>query len=120
MTAVESLPVLKLEDPDWYLGDPHATYRTLRRESPVHWVEPHGFWFLTKYADVHAVSKDPGLFSSSRGFRINDGLKPPSPVVADFPPTILSMDPQIITLDEPDAQVGWTGSWVETPAWYVS
>lgn len=84
---------MRLEDPDWYLEDPHATYRRLRRERPVFWVEPHGFWFLTKYADVHSVSKDPGRFCSSRGFRIHEGLKPQSPVNEDFPPTILSMDP---------------------------
>ena len=88
-----SIPEMRLEDPDWYLEDPHATYSRLRQEAPVFWVEPHGFWFLTKYADVHVVSKDPGRYCSSRGFRINDGLKPQSPVKEDFPPTILSMDP---------------------------
>jgi cytochrome P450 len=84
---------LRLEDPDWYLEDPHTAYRHLRREAPVFRVEPHGFWFLTKYEDVRAVSKDPGRFCSSQGFRIQDGLKPESPVAEAFPPTILSMDP---------------------------
>ena len=94
VTARETgIPAVRLEDPDWYLEDPHAAYRRLRCEAPVFWVEPHGFWFLTKYADVHAVSKDPGRYCSSRGFRIQDGLKPVSPVTEDFPPTILSMDP---------------------------
>ena len=94
MTAGETgIPRLRLEDPAWYLEDPDATYRRLRREAPVFWVEPHGFWLLTKYADVHSVSKDPGRFCSSRGFRIHEGLKPQAPVAADFPPTILSMDP---------------------------
>jgi cytochrome P450 len=94
MAARETgIPPLQLEDPDWYLGDPHATYRSLRRKAPVFWVEPHGFWFLTKYADVHAVSKDPGRFCSSRGFNIQEGLKPARPATADFPPTILAMDP---------------------------
>jgi len=86
-------PTVRLEDPGWYLDDPHATFRRLRRESPVHWVEPHGFWLLTKYADVHAVSKDPGRYCSSKGFRIQDGFKPASPAAAEFPATILAMDP---------------------------
>src|SRR5262245_4506378 len=72
MTARDEAFAVRLEDPDWYLGDPHATYRRLRREAPVFRVEPHGFWLLTKHADVHAVSKDPGRYCSSHGFRINE------------------------------------------------
>lgn len=80
-------------DPDWYLGDPHATYRRLRREAPVFRVEPHGFWFLTRYADVHAVSKDPARFCSSRGFQIHDGMKLQNAFAAELPAAILAMDP---------------------------
>ena len=31
---------LRLEDPGWYLEDPHGAFGRLRREAPVHRVEP--------------------------------------------------------------------------------
>jgi cholest-4-en-3-one 26-monooxygenase len=76
---------MRLEDidicsPDTYVnGVPHEAYRLLRKEAPVHffketgsvWTEGvergPGFWALTKYADMVAVSKDPTRFSSARG-----------------------------------------------------
>ncbi len=49
-------------------GPPYEVFRTLRREAPVHW-HAHGsaggFWAITKHADVMAVSRDSGLFSSA-------------------------------------------------------
>jgi cholest-4-en-3-one 26-monooxygenase len=48
-------------------GPPHALFAELRRESPVlRTPNPHGghVWSLFKHADVAAVSKDPGTFSS--------------------------------------------------------
>lgn len=36
----------------------------LRAEDPVHWSR-HGFWFLTRYADVATVLQDPVRFSSA-------------------------------------------------------
>lgn len=58
-------------DLDTYVkGVPHALFRRLRQEDPVHFnPEPGGagFWAVTKYADVAAISKDPKTFSSARG-----------------------------------------------------
>ncbi|MEJ2205778.1 MAG: cytochrome P450 [Gemmatimonadota bacterium] len=88
-----AIPGFKPEDPTWYLGDPHHVYARLRQEQPVYWHEPEGFWFLTKYADVHAVSKDPGTFCSSKGFRINDELRTGHGSDLGIPPSILGMDP---------------------------
>ena len=51
-------------------GPPHELFAQLRRESPVlRTPNPHGghVWSLFKHADVSAVSKDPGTFSSARG-----------------------------------------------------
>jgi cholest-4-en-3-one 26-monooxygenase len=51
-------------------GVPHAEFKVLRREAPVFWHEHpdgKGFWAITKYDDVMAVSKDPATFSSYRG-----------------------------------------------------
>jgi cytochrome P450 len=80
------------DDSGWYLGDPHAAYRTLRREAPVYWYEPDRFWFLSKYADVYAVSKDPATFCSGKGFRIHDDMRT-GQGIEGIPPSILGMDP---------------------------
>ncbi len=75
-------PIPDLRDPEFYLdGIPHGIFTRLRRENPVFWnPEPDdpkhdGFWGLTKYDDVVAVSKNPKLFSSDSdwgGHRIFD------------------------------------------------
>jgi cholest-4-en-3-one 26-monooxygenase len=58
-------------DPDIYVqGVPHEAFRRLRMEAPVYFhPEPdgRGFWALTRYDDVVAVSRDPVGFSSARG-----------------------------------------------------
>jgi cholest-4-en-3-one 26-monooxygenase len=64
-------------DPDIYVrGVPHDGFRLLRTEAPVHFHKEgtvgRGFWAVTRYADVLAVSKDPGLFSSRSGTNIPD------------------------------------------------
>jgi cholest-4-en-3-one 26-monooxygenase len=69
---------IDLTDVDMFLhGDPHATWRTLRREAPVHWQERSvgaGFWNITKYDDVIKVSVDPASFISGNGIILdNDG-----------------------------------------------
>lgn len=63
---------LDIFDPDIYVGGvPHEAFRVLRAEKPVSFqAEPpdgRGFWAVTKHADIVAISKDPGTFSSWRG-----------------------------------------------------
>jgi cytochrome P450 len=86
------LPGFRPEDPKWYLGDPHAAYARLRREAPVYWYEPNRFWFLTRHADVFAVSKDPRTFCSGKGFLLNSN-QPDAAGIPEIPPSILGMDP---------------------------
>jgi cholest-4-en-3-one 26-monooxygenase len=72
---------LDLSDPDVFVshgGPPHEYLAMLRREAPVSWnpaptaragMTPvkQGFWVLSKHEDVHAVSRNPKLFSSFEG-----------------------------------------------------
>jgi cytochrome P450 len=56
-------------------GVPYATFDRLRRDDPVSWWdEPdgRGFWAVTRYADVVAVSRETGTFSSASGIRLED------------------------------------------------
>ena len=65
MSEIESLAALaRLDDPAFFADDPHAVFKRLRREAPVFWIEPTGFWAVTTYEAVHTVVTDPERFSS--------------------------------------------------------
>jgi cytochrome P450 len=67
-----------IADPDTYVaGVPHATFQRLRREDPVSWwgddhAGGHGFWAVTRHADLLTVSRDVERFSSARGIRLEE------------------------------------------------
>ena len=49
-------------------GHPWDQYAWLRANDPVHWhpeADGPGFWAITKYADIRAISRQPKLFSSA-------------------------------------------------------
>lgn len=60
-----------LKDPDLYLHEQHhEAFRRLRAEEPVYWnpeADGAGFWAVTRYDDIEAISKNPKLFSSAKG-----------------------------------------------------
>jgi cytochrome P450 len=66
-----SLADIDLTDLDrWVRGVPYEWFELLRREAPVFWQEERdgrGFWSVTRYEDVVAMSKDWQTFSSARG-----------------------------------------------------
>jgi cholest-4-en-3-one 26-monooxygenase len=67
----EPLMNIDIFDPDIYgRGVPHDAFRTLRAEAPVYFhAEPQGrgYWAISKYDDIVAISKNPETFSSARG-----------------------------------------------------
>jgi cytochrome P450 len=66
--------------------DPYPIYRRLRDEAPAYFDETHGFWALSRYADVHRALHDHATFSSAQGFLLED--------IDDFTlPMLLGMDP---------------------------
>ncbi|MHB8644605.1 MAG: cytochrome P450 [Thermomicrobiales bacterium] len=64
-------------------GRAHDIWRKLRAEAPVFWNPGNeqfpGFWSITKYADVIAVSRDTTTYSSARGISmaVNPAEPPP-------------------------------------------
>jgi cytochrome P450 len=92
--------ILDLGHPDVFAGGVrHDAFAVLRREYPVYWNEERpdlgpGFWNLTRYADVVAVSRDPGTFSSAQGINISyQGLDPK--VVNALIGNMITMDPPV-------------------------
>ena len=66
-----------ITDPDAYVnGVPYATFERLRREDPVSWWDEHdggkGFWAITRYDDLLAVSRQVEIFSSAQGITLEE------------------------------------------------
>ncbi|HUY99071.1 MAG TPA: cytochrome P450 [Thermomicrobiaceae bacterium] len=92
-----SLPEINLADPDQFLaGHPHAAWRRLRAEAPVSWNEGTewfpGFWSITRYDDVFAISRDTATFSSERGFNLTQDPENQTPV-SGVGKILLGIDP---------------------------
>lgn len=90
-----TLDDIDLYDPETYVaGVPHDMFALLRREAPVFWhrdPDGPGFWAITKYDDLIAVSKDPKTFSSAARTSL---LKEPKPEDMDtMRLMMLNMDP---------------------------
>jgi cytochrome P450 len=88
-------------NPDTYVrGVPHEQFATLRRESPVAWVEEPavdhwpagtGHWAVLRYQNVQTVLRTPQVFSSSAGLtQIYDA---PPPIRAELRKMMINMDP---------------------------
>ena len=70
-------PLADITSHDTYLrGVPHDTFAYLREHDPVHWTEEsdggRGFWSVTRHEDVLQVSRNPEIFSSRQGIRLED------------------------------------------------
>jgi cytochrome P450 len=62
-------PAINLIDPEYFAqhGHPWEQYEWLRANAPVFWhdePEGPGFWAITKYDDIRAISRTPKIFSS--------------------------------------------------------
>jgi cytochrome P450 len=58
----------------WEDGPPHELFKQIRSECPVHWTEKiteypgeAGYWSVTTWDDIHAVSRDWETYSSELG-----------------------------------------------------
>src|SRR5919106_3291755 len=89
-------------DDTFYAGDPFPQYRRLRDEAPVAWNDTKGFWTVTRWEDVMAVSTDPKTFCSGRGILVMEiGAE------YDSPPTMMHTDPPEHTMYRKLVQPGF-------------
>jgi len=71
---------------------PWSMYADLRDRDPVHHVEDHDYWVLSRFADVFAAARDTATYSSAEGLtftydeRARAGLAEASPMVMMDPP----------------------------------
>jgi hypothetical protein len=93
MTQILNETHADITDPDVYVqGVPHATFKRLRDEDPVSWWDEKdgsGFWAVTRYDDILTVSKNPKVFSSAKGIRLED-MKPDE---LEARKTMMELDP---------------------------
>jgi cholest-4-en-3-one 26-monooxygenase len=85
-----------VERENWPDGPPHALFKRLRNECPVHWTDKieefpdeAGFWSVTTADDVHTVSRDFATYSSELGGITAAGVIPLELMRAMF----IGMDP---------------------------
>jgi cytochrome P450 len=77
-----------LIDDEFYAGEPFPHYARLRAEAPVAWNATKGFWTVSRWDDVMAVSTDPETFCSGRGILVME-----IGATYDSPPTMMHTDP---------------------------
>lgn len=93
--AALSLADIDLNNVDQFVEcDIHAVWRLLRAEAPIFWSEGTdeypGFWSITKYADILAISRDPETFMSGQGSTFTTNPKNPPLTLGKI---LLHMDP---------------------------
>jgi len=83
------------DDVAFHLGDPHAAYRRLRAEDPLHWYAEGPFWCATRHAEVMWISRSPRTFSSAHGTQLFEvRLRLAGQRLAmEGAPSIIRMDP---------------------------
>ena len=73
-----------------FQDDPYPTYAWLREHAPLYQNEEHGFWALSRHADVGAAMRDEATFSNSMGVSLDPMSWGPH---ARYTMSILAMDP---------------------------
>ncbi len=72
-------------------GYPHDTWARLRREDPIHFVDPERgrpYWAITRHADIVQISREPQRFTNWPRFKAGEGADEIAAVR-----TLSSMDP---------------------------
>jgi len=73
-----TLTDIDLTNLDTFVGGvPHDQFDLIRREAPVYFhpeSEGAGFWCITRYADLHAVSHEWPVFSSEWGITLHESM----------------------------------------------
>ncbi len=81
-----------VSDPDAFEKSfPHEAFARLRRETPVYWHEGDrnggpGYWTISRYETIKAISREPMRFSSAQGISVEDHSENFVSMIAMDPP----------------------------------
>jgi cholest-4-en-3-one 26-monooxygenase len=92
--VTRSLTGIDLLEDTWATSVPYDQFDRLRREAPVFWHQhpaAEGFWAVTRYDDVRAISRDHETFSTELGSTFITDQTPEALEMMRM--TILNMDP---------------------------
>ena len=92
--TLEPLVGIDLLEDTWARAVPYDQFEVLRRVAPVYWhehPEAEGFWAVTRFDDVRAVSRDHQTFSAELGSTFLRDQTPEALEMIRL--TILNMDP---------------------------
>ncbi len=57
-------------------GFPYETFQRMRDENPCAWIDEtdggKGFWAITRYDDIKEMNRNPQIFSSAQGIRLEE------------------------------------------------
>jgi cytochrome P450 len=81
-------------------GQPHDKFDAIRRDFALYWNEEDptwgpGFWNVTRYADVMAVSRDTETFSSASGINISYPPDADATIITAVVGNMICMDPPL-------------------------
>jgi cytochrome P450 len=80
---------------DGYFHDPYPHTRALRERAPVHFSEAIGAWVVTRYEDVHRLTRDRSMLGSAATQNAIATLVPESPegmLLRELDKTMISRD----------------------------
>ena len=91
-SAVGAAPAAVDFDPYDYAvqDDPYPVYAWLRQNAPLYRNEQHGFWALSRHADITAAVRDESTYSNSMGVSLDPAAWGPN---ARYTMSFLAMDP---------------------------
>lgn len=88
---MSAAPAIEFDPYDYAVqDDPFPSYALLREHAPLYRSERHGFWALSRHADVLAAFRDEATFSNSMGVTIDPAAWGPQ---ARYAMSFLAMDP---------------------------
>jgi len=91
VSAATAVPPLAYDPYSYSLHeDPYPTYARLRSQAPLYRNDEHGFWALSRHADVVEAFRDSATFSSAEGVSLDPAASGPH---AHRTMSFLAMDP---------------------------
>jgi cytochrome P450 len=64
--------LVRIDDPQFYIGDPYPVFARMRKEAPAFYCEGLNTFAITRYQDIRDISRNPEVWSVTDGIVLND------------------------------------------------